>query len=62
MSGVLESDGLAFVFFGDRCPPAAFEEITDHTPVPSADSRLDTGAGYFYVRELLERYRVTVWP
>lgn len=57
-----EPDGLAFVFFEDRCPPDAFEEITAGTPVPPADSRLDGGEGNVYVRRLLERYRVTVAP
>ncbi len=57
-----EPDGLALVFFADRCPPDPFEEITGHTPVPVLDSRLDLGAGHIYVRELLARYRVTVSP
>lgn len=57
-----EPDGLAFVFFDDRCPADAFEELTAGTPVPTTDSGLDVGAGSVYVRELLSRYRVTVTP
>jgi hypothetical protein len=58
----LEPDGMSFVFFDDRCPSDAFDEIVHGTPVPTADSRLDTGAGHLYARGLLERYRVTVGP
>lgn len=57
-----EPDGLAFVFFDDRCSAESFEEITSGTPVPVTESHLDVGAGNLYVRELLERYRITVGP
>jgi hypothetical protein len=57
-----EPDGLAFVFFDDRCPADAFEAVTAAIPVPPSESRLDVGAGTVYVRQLLERYRVTVSP
>jgi len=57
-----EPDGVAFIFFGDRCPPDPFEEITTGTPVPIGDSQLDAGAGNIYVKEILERYKVTVGP
>jgi hypothetical protein len=57
-----EPDGAAFVFFEDRCPSDAFEEITSDTPIPVTDCRLDTGAGNVYVRELLAAYRVAIDP
>lgn len=57
-----EPAGEAFVFFDDRCPADAFEEITTGTPVPATDNRLDLGQGHVYVRELLQRYRVTLQP
>lgn len=57
-----EPDGLAYVFFEDRCPPDPFEGQVAGTPLPVADSNLDAGVGHIYVRELLERYRVTLAP
>ncbi len=57
-----EPTGAAYVFFGDRCPLDALEPIADGTPVPANDSPLDRGAGELYVREILERYRVTLYP
>ena len=57
-----EPDGLAYVFFADRCPPDPFEEITTGTPIPVADSRLDGGAGYIYVRGFLQNYNVSLFP
>ena len=57
-----EPAGLSFVFFDDRCPADVFEEVTTGTPIPRTDSRLDAGEGHVYVRELLQRYRVTLYP
>jgi RES domain len=58
----LEPDGLAFIFFDDRCPDGAFEEILHGTPVDAADSNLYAGAGHVFLRALLEHYRVAVGP
>ncbi len=44
----------------DRLPAEALEDVTAGTPVPADDSRLDTGAGSVYVREVLQRYLMTV--
>jgi hypothetical protein len=57
-----EPDALAYVFFEDRCPSDAFEEVTAGTPVPITDSRLDVGMGHVYVRAVLRRYGVAVGP
>lgn len=55
-----EPDGFAHIFFGDRCPEACFEEITEALPVPADGRDLDAGTGRLYVEELLARYRVTL--
>lgn len=57
-----EPAGVAYVFFGDRCPPGSLKPITDNTPVPADDNPLDQGAGELYVRRILEGYRVTLFP
>ena len=55
-----EPDGLAYVFFDDRCPSGFFEAITTGTVLPASDNWLDAGMGNIYIRSLLEPYRVTV--
>jgi hypothetical protein len=54
-----EPKGLAYILFGDRCPPDCLEAITVNTPVHPDDNYLDRGAGAIYLAAILERYRVT---
>ncbi|MXY78115.1 MAG: RES family NAD+ phosphorylase [Chloroflexi bacterium] len=56
----LDPDGLAYVFFGDRCPAAAFMEQRGDAPLPPEDRELASSAGRRYIERLLEEYRVAV--
>lgn len=58
----LEPGGLAYVFFQERCPPDVFEEDLAAKPLGPTDRALDSGLGTEYLREILVRYRVTIWP
>ena len=55
-----EPEGFAYVFFDDRCPDGAFEEATDHLPVPPRDRNLSDGAARLHVEEILLSYRVAL--
>jgi hypothetical protein len=56
-----EPEGMAYILFGDRCPPECLEAITVGTPVPPTDNYLDRGAGAVYLAAILERYRATLY-
>ena len=55
-----EPAGFAYVFFSDRCPENAFEELSEGIPLPPGEQDLASGAARLYVEEILVRYRVTV--
>ena len=55
-----EPSGMAYIFFGDRCPSGCFRELTTGTPLPANDCRFDRGAGSHYVLGILAAYRVTI--
>ena len=55
-----EPAGFAYVFFSDRCPENAFEELREGLPLPPGEQDLASGAARLYVEEILVRYRVTV--
>jgi hypothetical protein len=59
----LEPEGLAYIFFGDRCGAQPFRVLDyDDVPLPPSDRRLDTGPGNVYLRSILQRYRVALAP
>lgn len=53
-----EPEGLAYVFFGDRCPCGCFVELTDDLPVPPDDRNLVVGGGRIYLEGILASYRI----
>ena len=55
-----EPDGIAYVFFADRCPDAALAELRDGTPLPLGDRDLTIGAARSYLEDLLAAYRVVL--
>lgn len=56
-----EPSGTAYVFFGDRCPTGCFEVVTADVLLPPDARAIDEGPGAIYVREILSRYRVTLF-
>jgi hypothetical protein len=52
----------AYIFFGDRCPDDCFVEVQHPRHRPPDGNRLDHGPGHAYVRAILDRYNVTVFP
>jgi RES domain len=58
----LEPDGFAYVLFADRCPEGLLEEVADGVPLPEGDRALDRGEAELYLRQVLLRYRVTLYP
>jgi hypothetical protein len=61
-SSRFDPEGVAYILFGDRCPPDCLEAISVDTPVPPDDNYLDRGAGAVYLGEILEEFRVTLYP
>lgn len=57
-----EPGGFAYVFFEDRCPDHIFEEAVDDMPLPERDRALDAGEAETYLRQILLRYRATLFP
>jgi hypothetical protein len=53
---------VAYILFGDRCPPACLEAIIVDTPILPTDNYLDRGTGAAYLATILEQYRVTLSP
>ena len=53
-----EPDGIAYMFYGDRCTPDVFTTHTHDLPIPVDDRELASGAGHDYVNDLLRSYRI----